>query len=1640
MYEIFAYNKTRTQRRAITAEDCGEFTGSSEVNGNFSDWSLPVTSAKASVLQFGDCVEAWHGGAMRHRGYVTDIEGDNGDTGSAVVKGYGRSFDTTFVTITGWLQYPDKVDVSQAFSDIAAVFVAEHTDVTVYTEGIGLYIDYLDTDGKTVKQALDALLDYCRSLATWGFDVDPDTGADRLYFRRRKSSKITVEVPGQALGHRTAKRTVADTKNVVTVTGGQPWWPQLVPNASFEVLRRVQDLTTVGSNLIADGSFQNNLDLSPNWTLGGGAVVKQNGHGDPDAMFNDRVVELDGVGEYVQQVRVPDRPIVPGRSYHLGVWYRPEFSADMSAPPEMRIDFAWQSGGVDVGPGYVFESVLADRQAWQLYHNESIVAPDESYAVDGFRIKFAHINGSAGDNRGVIIDGAYLTDGTVMYPEGWRSYPYGSAVVHADYAAVGVGVGLHGRTALYIKVSASDVNNQDVQYAYGKPVDVGGLADSWQGYTSNVIGGKTYRYSIWARFEEGWDRGKIYLGIKWRDQNGGLISRVEHPYSSWGAFDMVEWQNTFIDVTAPNNAVGVETYITFRGDFEGYIDCLSLRDTEDPYVDTFLPNGSLSVTYSVLDLLTPDDGEAYNSISLYGRRATTVTVSDIAKIENAIAWASEYLRTYAKQAQNPPVSIYDWPERLQMGTEVAFVGEDAYMYPDGDDIVRLTCKIGESGLEDQVELGRPEPTDDELYAGLLQYQDNAIRSAGAAVSTPAVSSYGGVGSPSGSATVGGDLTGSVGNATVVALNGRPVADVEPDDGDSLVWSDADGAFVPSPASGGVDGSGTGGTFPLWLDTDTLMDSALYQDSGDVMYGSTSKLPVSNTGSAPSGSADFSITGMLGVAGGAYQHTFSVNNSGNNVMALWNKAASNSFSAMTFLRASSGQEHGAVGFGNPDATAAGYPFQNAVYLESSNFTNTTSTSAGAPAAMRLVTTGYLNGAWYQYARLGLEPDGHFKVYPLVNDWATASAAPLFDLDQVYGTLDLAANKTAANAIILRNKHAAGYSAISFASAAGVEKAAIGYGNTGAGFFPDVSYFVGPINKTMVLSQFDQAANSGLGAQFYRVIIGPSGNVITYTPTTGPADADMVNSTISFYHDGTGLYYKRKDSTGTVTTSAVGAGGGGSVTGSGTAQQVAVWSGTSALSGFAGLTRNSTNGQVTVTASGSGGNALTIQNSNASGYSAFNVVNSGGTEQIAFGYGNLSSPLFTDKAYIVVGGGGTQAKRFAIYQSGSYPSAGTIIDRISIERTGHVVIDSPATVVASSDQRVSSSSLSQDGAGNTILTSKNAAGTINTTVIPTGTLQTSTSSALIAKNSGTVVSSTPYDGTTVGANAFDGVASTFFGGTGIGTAYVGLDLGAGNQRRVVQIKARPRADSGTFYLSRMLGGVFQGANLSDFSDAVNLTTVISTVPANGVLAEYAVLDSVNKYRYMRWRGPTADMGGYGTSGDIADIEFYTMVESSVDLRAFSFDTGDAYGGNCVFTAPTSSVRNTNTTAGQAYYGGTWTDANFGPEAQYTALISVSLNQIIKYGFFCPQAGSYRLFVDAARNVNMVSFQYYNGATTSGNVCNTTKTTSPTQAFYTDYDMGVVVALAAGWNTIQFKVTTLSSSGIGDFIAIKNVRFRP
>ena len=110
-----------------------------------------------------------------------------------------------------------------------------------------------------------------------------------------------------------------------------------------------------------------------------------------------------------------------------------------------------------------------------------------------------------------------------------------------------------------------------------------------------------------------------------------------------------------------------------------------------------------------------------------------------------------------------------------------------------------------------------------------------------------------------------------------------------------------------------------------------------------------------------------------------------------------------------------------------------------------------------------------------------------------------------------------------------------------------------------------------------------------------------------------------------------------------------------------------------------------------------------------------------------------------------------------------------------------------------------------------------------------------------------------------NVFDNNLNTFFDAPTGNGCWAGLDFGVGVSNVIMQVNYCPRSG----FESRMVGGIFQGANQTNFSDAVTLFTV-SSQPSSGVFTSVSIANAA-AFRYVRFLSPD---NGFG---NVAELEF-------------------------------------------------------------------------------------------------------------------------------------------------------------------------
>ena len=122
------------------------------------------------------------------------------------------------------------------------------------------------------------------------------------------------------------------------------------------------------------------------------------------------------------------------------------------------------------------------------------------------------------------------------------------------------------------------------------------------------------------------------------------------------------------------------------------------------------------------------------------------------------------------------------------------------------------------------------------------------------------------------------------------------------------------------------------------------------------------------------------------------------------------------------------------------------------------------------------------------------------------------------------------------------------------------------------------------------------------------------------------------------------------------------------------------------------------------------------------------------------------------------------------------------------------------------------------------------------------------------------------------AFDGDLSTYFAASTTSGGWVGLDLGKSYVITKIGFAASTRS-SGS---SNTKLGLFEGANLPDFSDALPLLMIKEAASANKVT--YVDIDVSRSFRYVRYKGTD------GSRSMMAELEFWGVFSAGSDRQFY------------------------------------------------------------------------------------------------------------------------------------------------------------
>ena len=639
--------------------------------GGYDSFSLPV-SGPGLDLQQDDRIDVYAKGNFQYRGYVSQIDLVQNEMITANLTGYGRSFSVGKIPITQKrLVYTAYVDVSLVVIDVINGWVLpQNTDISAEIESAGFRTLGVETGGKTVAQVMDALVDLCGGRASWGCDVDTETGRDRFYFRRegdRNAADYDLPVPAQYVSAAQTSLNSADIVNAGTFVGGTAQYPNLIPNASFESPQSPWDDPNQ-ANLLPEPSFEHDPAYPDSAEMFDGGNRVENSAGGISPYEGSWMVHTENADEGARWEVT--QSFAAGEPLGLSFYARPQSGVDVHHVPVAKVNLFWKKPD----GSFVVDSIQIDlaplAQSWDNYTNvDNLFAAPAGGAI-GLILELKQIAGW-GPNKGILWDSFALFRAAQLRQEGWFTYAHGSSqILSVDY--VNKEAVFHGDLAVKMDVQAATATlgdeSQTVSLRPEKAIPVSpGQRFRISARVKNVpsatlaVGGTIALVWQWFRpgAEDSWE-GITYTATGF---DGDFVTLASV-------------------TTVPLNVGSIAPSVHFLTNGAWIVDAFCLRDARAPSgADIpYLPDGNLSAFYRAADLVTEaEDADVHNSEAIYGKRLPsggTVSADGVTTDAQLQAFAKGFLMSRAVLEKRPPVTVQDDDRQFFPGETVRLVGKN----------------------------------------------------------------------------------------------------------------------------------------------------------------------------------------------------------------------------------------------------------------------------------------------------------------------------------------------------------------------------------------------------------------------------------------------------------------------------------------------------------------------------------------------------------------------------------------------------------------------------------------------------------------------------------------------------------------------------------------------------------------------------------------------------------------------------------------------------------------------------------------------------------------------------------------------------------------------------------------------------
>ena len=870
--------------------------------GGYADASL-VLSGKASELSAireNDRVRIYvkmpdNSFVLRYSGFITQTGRTVGDpiTLSIVAQGmYSRiaavPIDARYINA-----FPvDVINVFSSFANIEAKTAYPALNIDIQSATLGITAQTEDAFNKSLGDAFKSLSERFEGLAAFGCDELPttvgQTPVDRLYLRSvssRTTPDFTLPVPGIWQGSAVAEATggpdVSKLANIVTVTGADNLYPNLLAsackgNVGFEkpVLSGANNANRLqnASFDYFDGNYLpfNYWTITPFPSGSPGAVASNGGNGNTRTGYY--MAYLFTVGQTISQ-RASDT-VTAGDTEIVGVYARRGLSTS-AATFRVSVQF-YNVSNATVGSAINTDYAPDASGGWKEFSAPYVVPATASYYIVTFSLLTT--TGPYTGIEGVMLDDTFAYR-AALSQDGWQTKKEGSATFNSVEWAT-TRQSSQGRYSVALDVSASDTDGQDARL---EPAS-----------RFAVVGNTTVRFAADMRSWDGTTAGKVRMEIRFYDSAGNEISGGYGDLVMASGAITATWSQRQFTATAPGNAASAAVRITFRGNSKIFIDRMMVRNSSAPVLADgsyeWVDDGPYRQTFRVTDadFSSSLSTAAKDSITTYGARYNQIQSDAVNDRTTAVALLTAYLNVYAVALYNPIITIADSPVTILPGQTIRLAGELGAFLSGAQGKALMVAEVSESVEADgsvltTLSLEVEKPTIERLVMetikkGKLSSTGGGVSSftptGGSAVSTPVSTAVAGSGLTSVGLTMPGQFTVSgsplTANGTIgVTLNSQSA---------NLLWASPDGA----------SGAPSFRTLAL-ADIPNLLITGAKIANTTVTVGklsatgtadSTTFLRGDGAWATPSGGSGFPINGVTTLSGGngsSYTYTLSTSN-------------------------------------------------------------------------------------------------------------------------------------------------------------------------------------------------------------------------------------------------------------------------------------------------------------------------------------------------------------------------------------------------------------------------------------------------------------------------------------------------------------------------------------------------------------------------------------------------------------------------------------------------------------------------------------------------------------------------------------------------------------------------------------------